>query len=107
MLLCAVVSEEFHPGYRNSIASYVVSLLRPEVIEELELKTYGYQPLPLGNSFYLDSKGDHLLLTGDEDHDRQQYEKFSETDYDSMHAFEAVVETAGDLLSDQWLKEPP
>ena len=36
----AVVSEEFHPGYRNSIASYVVSLLRPEVVEELELKKY-------------------------------------------------------------------
>jgi phytoene dehydrogenase-like protein len=103
----AVVSEEFHPGYRNSIASYVVSLLRQEVVEELELKKYGYQPLPLENSLYLDSKGDYLLLTGDEDHNKKQYEKFSETDYDSMQAFESVIEKVGDLLSDQWLKEPP
>lgn len=103
----AVVSEEFHPGYRNSIASYVVSLLRSEVVEELELKKYGYQPLPLENSLYLDSKGDYLLLTEDEDHNKKQYGKFSETDYDSMHAFEAVIEKVGDLLSAQWLKEPP
>ena len=33
----AAVTEEFHPGYRNSIASYVVSLLRPEVVNELKL----------------------------------------------------------------------
>ena len=33
----AAVSEEFHPGYRNSVASYVVSLLRPEVVRDLEL----------------------------------------------------------------------
>ena len=34
----AAVSEEFHPGYRNSVASYVVSLLRPEVVRDLELE---------------------------------------------------------------------
>ena len=38
----AAVTEEFHPGYRNSIASYVVSLLRPEVIRDLELHQHGY-----------------------------------------------------------------
>ncbi|MBQ75197.1 MAG: FAD-dependent oxidoreductase [Gammaproteobacteria bacterium] len=103
----AVVSEEFHPGYRNSIASYVVSLLRPEVVEELELKKYGYQPIPLNNSFYPDSKGEYLLLTGDEDHDRQQYEKFSETDYDTTQAFDAVIEKVGEVIASQWLKEPP
>jgi len=48
----AAVSEEFHPGFRNSIASYVVSLLRPEVISDLELKKYGYQTLPLEYSFF-------------------------------------------------------
>ena len=48
----AAVSEEFHPGYRNSIASYVVSLLRPEVVSDLELKHYGYDPFPLEYSFY-------------------------------------------------------
>ena len=46
----AAVSEEFHPGYRNSIASYVVSLLRSEVVRDLQLEKYGYEPLLLENS---------------------------------------------------------
>ena len=103
----AAVTEEFHPGYRNSIASYVVSLLRPEVVAELELKKYGYQPMPLNSSFYPDSKGDYLLLTGDQDHNKKQYAKFSDTDYDSLGAFRAMVEKIGDILSSQWLREPP
>jgi phytoene dehydrogenase-like protein len=69
----AAVTEEFHPGYRNSIFSYVVSLLRPEVVRDLELERYGYEPLLLENSLYLDSRGDYLLLNGDEAHDRAQF----------------------------------
>ena len=41
----AAVTEEFHPGYRNSVASYTVSLLRPEVIAELELERHGYETI--------------------------------------------------------------
>ncbi|MEH6607956.1 MAG: NAD(P)/FAD-dependent oxidoreductase [Halioglobus sp.] len=103
----AAVSEEFHPGYRNSLASYVVSLLRPEVVSDLELERYGYQPILLQNSLYLDSAGDYLLLTGDESHDRSQYSKFSTTDYDNMLAFEDSVDKVGALMAKQWLREPP
>ena len=66
----AAVTEEFHPGYRNSVFSYVVSLLRPEVVNDLELERYGYQPILLENALYLDSQGEYLQLTGDEAHDR-------------------------------------
>src|SRR6056297_3560364 len=103
----AALTEEFHPGYRNSVASYVVSLLRPEVVRDLELARYGYEPLLLGNSLYLDSRGDYLLLTGDEAADRAQFEKFSATDYDAYLAFEDSVELVGELLAGQWLREPP
>lgn len=103
----AAVTEEFHPGYRNSVFSYVVSLLRPEVVRDLELEHYGYQPLLLENALYIDSSGDHLLLTGDEDHNRRQFAKFSDTDYASYQAFEAVVDQVADLLAKQWLQEPP
>lgn len=103
----AAVSEEFHPGFRNSVASYVVSLLRPEVVSELELKKYGYEPLPLSNSFYPDSKGDYILLTEDEEHNEAQYKKFSQTDYASHTTFEEYVDQAGAILASQWLKEPP
>jgi phytoene dehydrogenase-like protein len=103
----AAVTAEFHPGYRNSIFSYVVSLLRPEVVRDLELERFGYEPLLLENSLYLDSRGDYLLLNGDEAHDRAQFAKFSATDYDAYLAFEATVEQVGDLLAKQWLREPP
>ena len=103
----AAVSEEFHPGYRNSIASYVVSLLRPEVVAELELKKYGYHPMRLENSLYLDSDNDYLFFTDDEEHNKKQYGKFSDSDYASMKAFDGVVDKVGEIISSQWLKEPP
>ncbi|MEE4173174.1 MAG: NAD(P)/FAD-dependent oxidoreductase [Xanthomonadales bacterium] len=103
----AAVSEEFHPGYRNSVASYVVSLLRPEVIRDLELERFGYEPIPLSHSLYLDSSGEYLLLDGTETNDRPQFEKFSPTDYDDYLAFEESIEQVGGLLAKQWLKAPP
>ena len=103
----AAVTEEFHPGYRNSTFSYVVSLLRPEIVKDLELARFGYQPLLLQNSLYLDSRGDFLLLNGDEANDRAQFGKFSEHDYEAYLAFENTVEQVGELMAKQWLREPP
>jgi phytoene dehydrogenase-like protein len=103
----AAVTEEFHPGYRNSIFSYVVSLLRPEVVRDLELERHGYEPILLAESLYLNSRGEHLLLNGDEAHDRAQFAQFSARDYDAYLAFESTVEQVGELLAKQWLREPP
>ena len=103
----AAVTEEFHPGYRNSIFSYVVSLLRPEVVRDLELERFGYEPILLENSLYLDSNGDYLLLNGDEAHDRAQFAKFSAIDYDAYLAFDESIEVVGGILAKQWLREPP
>jgi phytoene dehydrogenase-like protein len=103
----AAVSEEFHPGFRNSLASYVVSLLRPEVVNDLQLAHYGYQPIRLENSLYLNSRREYLLLTGDEAHNRAQYAKFSEADYDAMLAFDDSIDKVGAIMAKQWLQEPP
>src|SRR2546421_10924361 len=43
----AAVTEEIVPGFRFSVASYVVSLLRPEIVRELELPRHGLEILPL------------------------------------------------------------
>ena len=56
----AAVTETFHPGYRNSTFSYVVSLLRPEVIKDLGLAQHGYEAMALENALYIDSGGDYL-----------------------------------------------
>jgi phytoene dehydrogenase-like protein len=85
----------------------VVSLLRPEVVRDLELARFGYEPILLENSLYLDSRGEYLLLNGDDANDRAQFGKFSDVDYDAYLAFEETVDQVGDLLAKQWLREPP
>jgi phytoene dehydrogenase-like protein len=103
----AAVTEEFHPGYRNSIASYTVSLLRPEVIDELELKRHGYEPIRMHAHLSLFEDGRALLMTGDEAHDRAAVGRFSSRDYDNMQRFYAATDRVGEVIRAQWLKPPP
>ena len=103
----AAVSEEFHPGFRNSVASFLVSLLRNEVIEELRLSEYGYSATVVETGFYPDSNGDYLLLNGDDLHDRREIARFSNSDFDNLNDFHTVVDKVGAVLSEQWLREPP
>lgn len=103
----AAVTEEFHPGYRNSIASYTVSLLRPEVVAELDLKRHGYETIAHRGSLYMFSEGEPMLLTGAESRDRPTYARYSNADYDATVQFYETVERVGEVLRAQWLKEPP
>lgn len=103
----AAVTEEFFPGYRNSIASYTVSLLRPEVIAELDLKRHGYETIAHKGSLYMFSEGEPMLLTGVETRDRAAYARHSNADYDATVRFYETVERVGAVLRAQWLREPP
>ena len=102
----AVVTEEICPGYRISSVSYVVSLLRPEIITDLELKKHGFEMIRLAGSLAV-CNDEYLFLNGDEDHDRKAVERFSSRDYDAMDRFEDMVQTIGDVVRNQMLKEPP
>jgi phytoene dehydrogenase-like protein len=102
----AVVTEEIHPGFRISTVSYVVSLLRPEVIKDLELKRHGFEMLRLDGSLAV-CGDDYLFLTGDENHDREEVGRFSKTDYDAMDQLHLMVQKIGDVLRNQMLREPP
>ena len=62
----AAVTEELHPGFRYTVCSYVVSLMRPEVIQELELAKHGLHILPLQSSFAPMENGDYLATYPDE-----------------------------------------
>ena len=103
----AVLTEEFHPGFRNSAAAYVVSLLRPEVIEELELRRHGFETLRMGGSFGAFADGKSLLLTGDENADRAEVARFSNRDWEAMASLGAMLRKAGDLVRAEMLEEPP
>jgi phytoene dehydrogenase-like protein len=103
----AAVTEEFHPGFRCSTASYVVSLLRPEVIRDLELKRHGFATIPMTATFAPLLDGRSLLLTGDAAHDQAEVAKFSNRDYQAVAAFNTRLAAAAALIREWMLREPP
>jgi phytoene dehydrogenase-like protein len=64
----AAVTEEVFDGFRFSVCSYVVSLLRPEIIEELQLRRHGLEILPLDGTFTPMAGGDYLWRPDDHEH---------------------------------------
>src|SRR5499427_3952583 len=68
----AAVSEQVFPGFTFSVFSYVVSLLRPEIIRDLELPKHGLQILPLESTVTPLPGGDYLAGWGDADESRRE-----------------------------------
>lgn len=102
----SAVTEEIHPGFRASTVAYVVSLLRTEVIRDLELERHGFEMLPLDGTLAV-CGDDYLFLTGEKEHDRKQVERFSSSDFTAMERFESLVLEVGSVLRNQMLREPP
>ncbi|MBW2514614.1 MAG: NAD(P)/FAD-dependent oxidoreductase [Deltaproteobacteria bacterium] len=102
----AVVTEEICPGYRISSVSYVVSLLRPEIIRDLELHQHGFEMIRMAGSLAV-CDDNYLFLNNDEKHDRKEVARFSSRDYDAMLRFGDMVQTIGDVVRNQMLREPP
>lgn len=102
----AAVSEEFHPGYRNSIASYSPGMLRSEVIRDLHLKRHGLRFIPYRGSVDLMSDGRTLLLTGDAAHDQAEIGRYSNRDYAGIKKFQNLLLKAGDVVREQFLTAP-
>jgi phytoene dehydrogenase-like protein len=76
----AAVSEELVPGFTFSVCSYVVSLLRPHIIRELDLPRHGLEILPLEYSFLPLPDGRSLARGPDRDDTRREIAKFSARD---------------------------
>jgi phytoene dehydrogenase-like protein len=83
----AAVSEELCPGFTYSVCSYVVSLLRPEVIRELELARHGLQIHPLDHTFSPMENGDGLASYPDPAKDREELRRHSARDAEMMPKF--------------------
>jgi phytoene dehydrogenase-like protein len=82
----AAVTEEVFPGFRFSVASYVVSLLRPEIIRDLELPRHGLHILPLDGTF-TPLEGDHLWRTDDHAHTMREIRRFSASDAEAYEEY--------------------
>ncbi len=101
----AAVTESFHPGFRNSVASYTVSLLNPKIIADLELARHGLRIVERRAANFL-PREDGYLLTG-EGRTRDGVAKFSQRDADRLDAYDARLEAIADVLRAVILETPP
>ncbi|HTP01669.1 MAG TPA: NAD(P)/FAD-dependent oxidoreductase [Anaerolineales bacterium] len=87
----AAVTEEIFPGYQFSEFSYVVSLLRPEIIRDLELPRHGLRILPLPSTFTPMDNGDYLAAWDDHDLTRQEIYRHSPRDAEAYDEYARVM----------------
>jgi phytoene dehydrogenase-like protein len=102
----AAVTEEFHPGFRNSVASYTVSLLNPKVISDLELHRFGLKVVERRASNFLPTADGRYILTGGE-RTHAEVAKFSSRDAAQLNAYGEKLEAIADVLRDLVLTTPP
>ena len=101
----AAVTEEFHPGFRNSVASYTVSLLNPKVIRDLELPRHGLTVVERRMSNFLPLDDDHFFVG--EGRTREEVARFSQKDADRLDAYGERLERIADVLREIVLETPP
>src|SRR3954449_10491358 len=89
----AAVTEEIFPGFKFSVASYVVSLLRPEIIRDLDLTRHGLEILPLDGTFTPMPDGDYLWRVNDHAATRREIMRHSRVDAEAYEEYgKAMVE---------------
>jgi len=104
----ASTSEETWPGFQVSTAAYVVSLLRPEVVRDLDLARHGYEVLPRSpSSFTPFPDGRHLLMGPDRALTAREVSKFSARDAERLPAYEAMLERVALAIEPTLLETPP
>jgi phytoene dehydrogenase-like protein len=104
----AAVTEEFHPGFRNSVASYTVSLLNPKVIEDLNLYANGLKIVERPFSNFLPLADGQYLKTGVTLAETQaEFARFSKADAEKLPAYYEMLEGVADVLRSMLLETPP
>jgi phytoene dehydrogenase-like protein len=104
----AAVTEEPWPGYRISSAAYVVSLMPPRIVEELELERFGYRVSLLDPDYWIPfSEGGSLSLWGDAQKTAEEIARFSKRDAAAYLEFVRYFERVGMLLRDLMFVIPP
>src|SRR5258708_5070961 len=83
----AAVTEEIFPGFKFSVCSYVVSLLRPEIIRDLDLPRHGLEILPLDGTFTPMPNGDYLWRVNDHGKTRREIARHSKLDAEAYEEF--------------------
>lgn len=103
----AAVTEEFHPGFKNSTASYTVSLLNPKVIEDLNLHDHGLRILNRPRPNFLPVSDDQYLLSSSNLSEMMgEVAKFSSNDADALPQYYEMLENVAEFLRALLLETP-
>jgi phytoene dehydrogenase-like protein len=102
----AAVTEEFHPGFRNSVASYTVSLLQPQIIADMALARHGLTIVERKMQNFLPLDDRRYFAAGGE-RTKREVAKFSAADAEKLDAFSARLTVIADLVRGMLLRTPP
>lgn len=103
----AAVTETFHPGFRNSVASYTVSLLHPKVIDDLDLHAHGLRIVERPFSNFMPLENDYLATGPDLEATQKEFARHSERDAKRLPDYYDWLENAADVLREELLRCPP
>jgi len=87
----AAITEELYPGFQFTTFSYALSLLRPEIVQELDLTSHGFMPLLMPTTFCPTDDGDYLLVGEDKDENHHEIARHSKRDADAYDAFNHMM----------------
>ncbi|MFM2130287.1 MAG: hypothetical protein RL477_1833, partial [Pseudomonadota bacterium] len=102
----AAVTEEFHPGFRNSVCAYTVSLLNPKVIADLDLAAHGLRVVPRRLQNFLPLPDGRALRVG-AGQTRASLAQFSARDAERLDDYGAMLDRVADVLRALVLRTPP
>jgi phytoene dehydrogenase-like protein len=103
----ACVTEEVWPGARVSRASYVVSMLQPKVVADLELKRFGYRAHPLDPAYAAMTPDGPIVFHDDVTKTQESIAKFSRKDAEAYGEFEELLFMAADFVRPMMVRNPP
>ena len=103
----AAVTEEFHPGFRNSVASYTVSLLNPKIIADMGLREHGLRIVLRKTDNFLPTLEGDYLLSGRGGLTRREIARHSPSDADNYDAYAAALKSVVMILRQWLLRAPP
>ena len=103
----AAVTEEVFPGFRYSVCSYVVSLLRPEIIRELDLPAHGLEILPLDGTFTPMPDGNYLWRVNDHAKTRREIARHSKVDAEAYDEYGRAMVEMGRFVKPILTMTPP
>ena len=103
----AAVTEEFHPGFRNSTASYTVSLLNPTVIRDMRLYEHGLKVVLRRTDNFLPTEDGPYLLAGRDGLTRREIARHSPSDAENYEAYSDALNSVVGVLRQWLLRAPP